>query len=33
MEEYRILIVEDVKAAHLLYEQALLSQNKDYIIK
>jgi len=33
MEEYRILIVEDVKAAHLLYEQALRSQNSNYIIK
>ena len=33
MEEYKILIVEDVKAAHLLYEQALLSQNSNYIVK
>ncbi len=33
MEEYRILIVEDVKAAHMLYEQALLSQNSNYIVK
>lgn len=33
MEEYRILIVEDVKAAHHLYEQALKSSNSNYIIK
>jgi len=33
MEEYRILIVEDVRAAHHLYEQALKSYNSNYIIK
>lgn len=33
MEEYKILIVEDVKAAHHLYEQALKSSNSNYIIK
>lgn len=33
MEEYRILIVEDIKAAHHLYEQALKSHNSKYIIK
>ena len=33
MEEYKILIVEDVKAAHHLYEQALKSDNSNYIIK
>lgn len=33
MEEYKILIVEDVKAAHHLYEQALKNDNKDYVIK
>lgn len=33
MEEYKILIVEDVKAAHHLYEQALRSHNSAYEIK
>lgn len=33
MEEYRILIVEDIKAAHHLYEQALKTDNEAYIIK
>lgn len=30
MEGKKILIVEDVRAAHLLYEQALLMDNRDY---
>lgn len=33
MEEFKILIVEDVRAAHLLYEQALLNNNSNYIVK
>ena len=33
MEEYKILIVEDIKAAHLLYEQALTNYNDNYSVK
>ncbi len=33
MAEKKILIIEDVRAAQFLYEQALLSDNEDYIVK
>ncbi len=33
MAEKKILIIEDVRAAQFLYEQALLTDNKDYSIK